>query len=114
MSHSNQIREFLMSSGGISLMDAYIGPAGVVTGTARLVQEAQEQAASQRRRHELDRQLRDVARRRSALQRQMDELRAGLEAAEDEEERLRVEDRLRAVQLEEERQALTARRSAAE
>ncbi len=114
MSHSNQIREFLMSSGGIRLVDAYIGPAGVLTGTARLVQEAQEKAATQLRLHETERRLREVARRRSALERQMEELRAGLEAAEDEEERLRVEDRLREAHLEEEQRELTARRRAAE
>jgi circadian clock protein KaiC len=45
MSHSNQIREFLMSSGGIRLIDAYIGTAGVLTGTARVVQEARERAS---------------------------------------------------------------------
>lgn len=114
MSHSNQIREFLMSSGGIRLVDAYIGPAGVLTGTARLVQEAQEKAATQLRLHETERRLREVARRRSALERQMEELRASLEAAEDEEERLRVEDRLREAHLEEEQRELTARRRAAE
>ncbi|MGH1572021.1 circadian clock protein KaiC [Methylobacterium sp. P31] len=114
MSHSNQIREFLMSSSGIRLIDAYIGPAGVLTGTARLVQEAQEKAAAQLRLHETERRLREVARRRSALERQIEELRAGLEASEDEEERLRIEDRLRAAQLEEEQRELIARRSAAE
>jgi circadian clock protein KaiC len=114
MSHSNQIREFLMSSGGIRLIDAYIGPSGVLTGTARLIREAQEKSASEQRLRETERGLRDLARRRSAIERQIEELRAGLEAAQDEEERLRAEDRLRAVRSEEERQALIARRSAAE
>uniref|UniRef100_UPI00192BEC1F ATPase domain-containing protein n=2 Tax=Pseudomonadota TaxID=1224 RepID=UPI00192BEC1F len=31
MSHSNQVREFQMSSSGITLVDAYVGPAGVLT-----------------------------------------------------------------------------------
>jgi circadian clock protein KaiC len=114
MSHSNQVREFLMSSTGIRLIEAYIGPAGVLTGTARAVQEAQETAEMQRRLHETERRIRDVARRRSAIERQIEELRASLEATEDEEERLRVEDRLRAANLEKERRELTARRSAAE
>ena len=34
MSHSNQVREFVMSAKGVGLVDAYIGPAGVLTGTA--------------------------------------------------------------------------------
>ncbi|MCJ2052383.1 circadian clock protein KaiC [Methylobacterium sp. J-070] len=114
MSHSNQIREYLLSSGGIRLIDAYIGPAGVLTGTARHVQEAQERAAAEERRRETERTLRDVVRRRFAIERQIEELRAGLEAAEDEEERLRSEERLREARSETERQELTARRSAAE
>jgi circadian clock protein KaiC len=114
MSHSNQVREFLMSSNGIRLVDAYIGPAGVLTGTARMVQEAREMAETQRRLHETERRIREVARRRSAIERQMEELRASLEATEDEEERLRVEDGLREADRAKERQELTARRSAAE
>ncbi|WP_192707809.1 circadian clock protein KaiC [Methylobacterium sp. OAE515] len=114
MSHSNQVREFLMSSNGIRLVDAYIGPAGVLTGTARMVQEAREMAETQRRLHETERKIREVARRRSAIERQMEELRASLEATEDEEERLRVEDGLREADRARERQELTARRSAAE
>ena len=44
MSHSNQIREFAMTSEGIELRDVYIGPLGVLSGSARLAQEAQERA----------------------------------------------------------------------
>ena len=33
MAHSNQIREFLISGRGVDLVDAYIGPSGVLTGS---------------------------------------------------------------------------------
>lgn len=114
MSHSHQVREFLMSHAGIALVDAYIGPAGVLTGTARLVQEAQEKAALLRERQERQRRLREVARRREAIERQVAELRASLEAADDEEAVLRQEDELREAALAEGRRDLAARRSAAE
>ena len=42
MAHSNQVREFLISDQGIDLVDAYIGPSGVLTGSARVAHEAQE------------------------------------------------------------------------
>ncbi len=45
MAHSNQIREFLLTDHGVELRDVYVGPSGVLTGSARLAQEAQEQAA---------------------------------------------------------------------
>ena len=44
MSHSNQIREFVLSQNGIDLLDVYVGPSGVVTGSARLTMEAAERA----------------------------------------------------------------------
>jgi circadian clock protein KaiC len=40
MAHSNQVREFILSSEGIKLRAAYVGPEGVLTGSARLAQEA--------------------------------------------------------------------------
>ena len=46
MSHSNQVREYRVTDSGIELIDAYIGPEGVLTGTARLSQEARERAAA--------------------------------------------------------------------
>jgi len=45
MAHSNQIREFLLTDHGVDLLDAYVGPSGVLTGTARLAQEAKEREA---------------------------------------------------------------------
>ena len=42
MAHSNQIREFVFSQHGIELVDVYRGAEGVLTGTARAAQEAQE------------------------------------------------------------------------
>src|SRR6202022_960938 len=44
MAHSNQIREFLLTSQGIELADVYVGPEGVLTGSARQAQEAQERS----------------------------------------------------------------------
>ncbi|HYO18423.1 MAG TPA: circadian clock protein KaiC, partial [Dermatophilaceae bacterium] len=46
MAHSNQIREFLVSSSGVSLVPAYVGPMGVLTGSARATQEAATKAAA--------------------------------------------------------------------
>ena len=43
MAHSNQIREFLLTPRGIDLLDVYVGPEGVLTGSMRLAQEAREQ-----------------------------------------------------------------------
>ncbi|MFF8803344.1 MULTISPECIES: circadian clock protein KaiC [unclassified Methylobacterium] len=110
MRHSNQVREFVMSGDGIALIDAYIGPAGVLTGTARVVQEAEEAAAALRREQENRRRRREAAQRRHSLERQIAELRATLEAAEEEEAVLLSEDELRATMRASERDTLVARR----
>ncbi|MCJ2080184.1 circadian clock protein KaiC [Methylobacterium sp. J-090] len=114
MSHSNQVREFQMSAAGVRLVDAYVGPAGVLTGTARVVQEAREEADALRRGQESERRKREVIRRRQAIERQIAELRAGLEVAEEEEAVLLGEDEGRETLLATERRAITQRRSAAE
>ena len=113
MSHSNQVREFIVTSGGIRLIDAYVGPAGVLTGTARIVQEAEERAADLRRQQDISRRKRDVVRRREAIERQIAELHASLDVEADEERVLLAEDEARAATSEGERRAVTTRRSAA-
>ena len=46
MAHSNQIREFILTDHGIELLDVYVGPEGVLTGSSRLSQEAKWQRES--------------------------------------------------------------------
>jgi len=43
--HSNQVREFRMSSDGITLLDVVVGPQGILTGSARARQLAETEAA---------------------------------------------------------------------
>ncbi len=44
MPHSNQLREFKFSDKGIDLIAPYIGPAGVLMGSAKVIQEAKDKA----------------------------------------------------------------------
>ncbi len=53
MAHSNQIREFRITKDGIDLISPYIGPSGVLTGSARFAQEAKEEAEEISRSEEL-------------------------------------------------------------
>jgi circadian clock protein KaiC len=84
MDHSNQIREYQLTSHGIRMIDAYLGSAGVLTGSARMTQEALDAAAELRRSRETKRKQRVIERRRAAVERQIAELRAALEADEEE------------------------------
>ena len=114
MSHSNQVREYHMSANGIELIEPYLGPAGVLTGTARLTQVAQEKAAKLQRQQDLERRQRDLARRRQVLERQIAEMRAALELEEEEAGMLFQQEQGRETALEHDRRAVAARRSAAE
>jgi circadian clock protein KaiC len=78
MAHSNQIREFILSSDGIKLREAYIGPAGVLTGSARLEQEAKDRAAEIERQQEIERRSREVERKRRDIEARIADLRAQL------------------------------------
>jgi circadian clock protein KaiC len=82
MEHSNQVREFVISGKGIDLLEVYLGTDRVLTGTARVAQEAQERAAVGLRRQDHERRLRQLAVRRKALEAQIAALQAESEAEE--------------------------------
>jgi len=82
MAHSNQVREFLISNRGIDLVDAYVGPSGVLTGASRVAQTAREKAEALASRQEAARRQRELKRKRAALEQQIAGLRADYETEE--------------------------------
>jgi circadian clock protein KaiC len=91
MNHSNQIREYQLTSEGVKLVDAYLGSTGVLTGSARVTQEAADAASVMRHTQETERRRREIQRKRNSLERRISELRASLES-EEEEARKALED----------------------
>jgi circadian clock protein KaiC len=87
MAHSNQIREFVLTSHGIELREAYLGPAGVLTGSARVVQEARDMAEAVARQQRLERERRALVREREIMEARIAALRSGYEKKADELER---------------------------
>ena len=76
MAHSNQIRECLLSSQGVELCEVYVGAGGVLTGSARLAQEALEHAGKLTRKQETERRQLELESKRRALEAQIDAMRA--------------------------------------
>src|SRR5215470_11668279 len=76
MAHSNQIREFRLTDHGIDLLDVYIGPEGVLTGSMRAAQEAREKALGVVRKQDMERRQRELERKRRGLEAQIEALRA--------------------------------------
>lgn len=62
MPHSNQVREFVITSSGVSLVDVYVGSEGVLTGSARLSQTRKEELERRRRMEQLDQAQRRLVR----------------------------------------------------
>lgn len=106
MPHSNQIREFILSNRGAQLLDVYTGPAGVLTGTARTMQEDRDKAEAVTLPNEIDRRHRDLASKREAMDTQIAALRAAFTAESLELERVIAEGRSAEHTLAEQRQAL--------
>lgn len=84
MAHSNQIREFRLTNHGIELLDVYVGADGVLTGSARLSQEARDEAEQLTRQQEIGRNQFGLERKREALESQILVLRSEFEAEESE------------------------------
>jgi circadian clock protein KaiC len=76
MAHSNQMREFVMTDRGIDLVDVYLGGDRMLTGSARVAQEARERSEHAAR----DEQHRRALRQRASRQRLIDAQIAVLQA----------------------------------
>lgn len=80
MAHSNQIREFVLSDDGIQLLDVYVGTEGVLTGSARYVQEEREAAERVICRQEIEQRRHEIERRRQQMETAIVEAKAAFEA----------------------------------
>ena len=93
ISHSNQVREFVMSDSGIHLLEPYLGEGGALTGSARRNEEARARRAEMERQAEVTRVQDQVTQRRRRALAQIEALNADIEADEAELKRLiRVEE----------------------
>ncbi|HEY3761339.1 MAG TPA: circadian clock protein KaiC [Verrucomicrobiae bacterium] len=110
MAHSNQVREFLISSKGIRLVDVYLGTEGVLTGSARLSQLNREQAEKQIVKEELQRKHMALEHRRKAMEAQIEALRAGFLAEQEEFARLAASGRDLITKTELDRQSMSKSR----
>ena len=83
--NSNQVREFVLTDHGVELLDVYVGPEGMLTGSARLAQQAVERKAEARagdldhRRRELHRSIAEREAKLAAVQDQLAAERAELD-----------------------------------
>jgi circadian clock protein KaiC len=84
MKHSNQVREFIITDKGLDLVDVYLGPDGILTGSAREAQMLHEQTGEVLRDYAVSRKDREISRKRKVLEAKILSLQTEFESVEDE------------------------------
>lgn len=111
MKHSNQVREFVMTDKGIELIEVYLGPDGILTGSAREAQELNEVAGIEMRTYALGRKNREIDRKRKVLEAKISSLQEEFGSIQEELNKSYLEEDLRKEILEKNRLQLSKKRS---
>ncbi|MGB9980502.1 circadian clock protein KaiC [Methanobacterium sp.] len=106
IAHSNQVREFLLTDNGIKLEDVYLGPAGMLTGSARVSQIALEEAEKLKREQEIKKRQKEFQHKRELMEAQIAEIKSKFEAEEEELERSIAQEKLKEEILEKDRREI--------
>jgi circadian clock protein KaiC len=114
VAHSNQIREFLMTDHGVELREVYLGESRLLTGSARVTQEAKDASAALFARQEIERKQFLLERKRKALDAQIAALQLDLESEVQESRQLIAQEELKVKKWEQDRSEMAKSRSASE
>jgi len=112
MAHSNQMREIQLTADGIKLLDVYIGPGQVLTGSARFVQEAKDEAQSVIDQQTCERKQRELEHEQANLRAQAEGIAKRLASLKAEIQIVRKSETERRVVTAKERQDLAQARKA--
>jgi circadian clock protein KaiC len=110
MKHSNQVREFVISDNGLDLVDVFLGPEGVLTGSAREAQQLMEQTGTVLRNHAVSRKDREIERKRMVLESKIAGLREDFESVQEELNKSYIEEELKKEVVEKNRQEIARNR----
>jgi circadian clock protein KaiC len=80
MAHSNMVREFLITSQGLRLVDVYVGPEGVLTGSLRVAQQEHEKDMAVARDQVAEKARLRIENRRQAMAARIAAMQAEMEA----------------------------------
>jgi circadian clock protein KaiC len=112
LAHSNQIREFKLTSHGIELTPVYLGEAGLLTGSARVTQEAKDANSLMMGRQEIERKEFLLERKRRAVEAQIAALQLELETEVQESKKMIAQDEFRLNKFAQDRDKMADSRSA--
>ncbi len=106
MFHSNQVREFKLTDKGIKLVDVYLGPSGMLTGSARVSQIAKEKSEKLEREQEIESKQRELEQKRQALEAHIEELKAKFDTEKIELDRIINQELEKEQKIQEERKIM--------
>ncbi|MCX2480596.1 circadian clock protein KaiC [Pedobacter sp. MC2016-15] len=95
MRHSNQVREFVIGEDGLDLLDVYLGPDGILTGSAREAHKLEEQTGEMIYTSAISRKDRELERKRKVLESKIDSLKAEFESIEEELNKVYTEEEIK-------------------
>jgi len=110
MKHSKQVREFIITDDGLDLVDVYLGPDGVLIGSAREAQQLSEATGQVLRTHALSRKDLEIKRKRTILEAKIASLKEEFESVQDELNKSYVEEDLRKEIMEKNRKQVIGNR----
>jgi len=106
MKHSNQVREFIISDDGLDLVDVYLGPEGVLTGSAREAQQIKERTGIALQDYAINAKDREISRRRKVLESKILGLQTEFESTEEELNKIYMQEELKKQVMEGSRQEM--------
>ncbi|WP_255547636.1 circadian clock protein KaiC [Mucilaginibacter sp. dw_454] len=107
MKHSNQVREFVFTGQGLDLFDVYLGPEGVLTGSAREAQMLLEETGQVLHTNAVSRKDREIIRKRKVLEAKIESLRSEFESTEEELNKVYIEEKIKQDVQQQTRQRMT-------
>lgn len=110
MKHSNQVREFVITNEGLKLVEVFLGPEGVLTGSARVTQQLMERTSEAIRDHAVSRKDREIERKRLVLESKISTLKEEFESLQEELNKSYIEEELKKTIFEDNRKELTRKR----
>ncbi|HEY0670565.1 MAG TPA: circadian clock protein KaiC [Sphingobacteriaceae bacterium] len=110
MKHSNQVREFVITEKGLELVEVYLGPEGVLTGSAREMHEIEQRTGIALRDHAVLSKDKEISRRKQMLEAKIANLQAEFESAEDELNKVYEQEELKKNVAEKARKEMVNRR----
>ena len=99
MEHSNQMREYFFTNSGIELCEVYLGPGIVLTGSARIQQEAIDRMQAVVDDQAYERKRREMEEQGAVLRAQIEALKVELSGLEEEQKIIHINEDIKKDQL---------------